>query len=91
MTPRKKAQRFFLGFFYQLIEVPATIILGLWFLLQLIDGLASLGVESSAGGVALFEHIGGFVAGVLLGLIVRATSRQPPPRGLGSPNGASVG
>ena len=81
----------FLGFFYQLLEVPALVVLGLWFLLQLIDGLASLGVESSAGGVALFEHIGGFVVGVLLGLLARSTTRQSPPRGLGSPDGVSVG
>ena len=33
----------FLGFFYQLIDVPAIIVLGFWFVLQLIDGIASLG------------------------------------------------
>src|SRR4029078_9717698 len=47
----------FLGFFYQLLQVPAIIVLGLWFVLQLIDGVASLGVSSTAGGVALFEHV----------------------------------
>jgi membrane associated rhomboid family serine protease len=71
--------------------VPALIVLGLWFVLQLIDGLASLGVESSAGGVALFEHIGGFVIGVLIGLVVRATSPPPPARGFGPPDGVGVG
>ncbi|HEX5823121.1 MAG TPA: rhomboid family intramembrane serine protease [Candidatus Limnocylindrales bacterium] len=81
----------FLGFFYQLLEVPALVVLGLWFVLQLIDGLASLGVESSAGGVALFEHIGGFVVGVVIGLVVRSTARRLPPRGLGSPDGVGVG
>ena len=81
----------FLGFFYQLLEVPALIVLGLWFVLQLIDGLASLGVENSAGGVALFEHIGGFIVGVAIGLVVRSTSAPPPPRGLRSPGGVGVG
>ena len=33
----------FLGFFYQLIDVPAVLVLGFWFVLQLIDGLTSLG------------------------------------------------
>ena len=33
----------FLGFFYQLIDVPAIIVLGFWFVLQLLDGLTSLG------------------------------------------------
>ena len=37
----------FLGFFYQLIEVPAIVVLGFWFVLQLIDGLASLGVAGA--------------------------------------------
>jgi membrane associated rhomboid family serine protease len=64
----------FLGFFYQLLQVPAIIVLGLWFVLQLIDGVASLGVSSTSGGVALFEHIGGFVAGVAVGVIVRTVS-----------------
>jgi membrane associated rhomboid family serine protease len=81
----------FLGFFYQLLEVPALVVLGLWFVLQLIDGLASLGVENSAGGVALFEHIGGFVVGVVIGLVVRSTSPRPPSRGLGSLDQIGVG
>ncbi len=53
----------FLGFFYQLIDVPAIIVLGFWFVLQLLDGLASLGTTSTGGGVAFFAHIGGFVVG----------------------------
>ena len=57
----------FLGFFYQLIDVPAVLVLGFWFVLQLIDGLASLGVVETGGGVAFFAHIGGFVAGALVG------------------------
>ena len=81
----------FLGFFYQLLQVPALIVLGLWFVLQLIDGIASLGVESSAGGVALFEHIGGFIAGVAIGLVLRSATRRPPPRELREPDGVGVG
>jgi membrane associated rhomboid family serine protease len=81
----------FLGFFYQLLQVPAVIVLGLWFLLQLIDGIASLGVESSANGVALFEHIGGFLTGVAIGLAVRTLAGRRRPRGLGSPGGVGVG
>jgi membrane associated rhomboid family serine protease len=62
----------FLGFFAQLIEVPALVILGFWFVLQLLDGVASLGATSAQGGVAFFAHIGGFVAGALVGLTVRS-------------------
>ncbi len=66
----------FLVFFYQLIEVPALMVLGFWFLLQLVDGAASLGAASAQGGVAFFAHIGGFVAGALVGLLIRATGRR---------------
>jgi membrane associated rhomboid family serine protease len=62
----------FLGFFYQLINVPALVVLVLWFGLQLLSGFMSLGAGSAVdAGVAVFAHIGGFVAGVVVGLIVR--------------------
>jgi membrane associated rhomboid family serine protease len=63
----------FLGFFYQLVEVRAVFVLGFWFALQLADGIASLGLAGAEGGVAFFAHIGGFVAGVAIGLLVRGT------------------
>jgi membrane associated rhomboid family serine protease len=69
----------FLGFFYQLIDVPAVIVLVFWFVLQLVDGIASLGVTDSSGGVAFFAHIGGFVFGALLGLVMRAVGRRARP------------
>jgi membrane associated rhomboid family serine protease len=67
----------FLGFFYQLIEVPALLVLGFWFVLQLIDGVASLGATNAQGGVAFFAHIGGFVAGALVAAVIRG--RGPGP------------
>ncbi len=69
----------FLGFFYQLIEVPAIILLGFWFVLQLIDGLGSLGGTTAGGGVAFFAHIGGFVAGAVVGLVLAARGRLRSP------------
>jgi membrane associated rhomboid family serine protease len=46
-------------------RVTAAVFIGIWFLMQLINGLGSItSVES--GGVAYFAHIGGFIAGVLL-------------------------
>jgi membrane associated rhomboid family serine protease len=69
----------FLGFFYQLIDVPAVVVLVFWFLLQLIDGIASLGVTDASGGVAFFAHIGGFVFGALVGLVIRAVGRRSGP------------
>jgi rhomboid family protein len=73
----------FLVLFYQLMEVPAVALLGLWFGLQLFYGLASLGAASDASsGIAVFAHIGGFLAGMALGLGVRllGPGRRPPVR-----------
>jgi membrane associated rhomboid family serine protease len=70
-----------LGFFYQLMNVPAVIVLGFWFVLQLIDGLTSLGVTQGGGGVAFFAHIGGFVAGAVaarLAVSLGGRLRRPP-------------
>ncbi len=67
----------FLVFFYQLIEVPALLVLGFWFLLQVVDGVTSLGATSADGGIAFFAHIGGFVAGVVVGLLVRGRPGRP--------------
>jgi membrane associated rhomboid family serine protease len=68
----------FLGFFIQFVALPAVIVLGLWFVLQLLPGFASLGAANAAeGGVAFFAHIGGFVMGMACGLLVRA---RPGPR-----------
>jgi membrane associated rhomboid family serine protease len=64
----------FLGFFAQLIQVPAILVLGFWFVLQLFSGLMSLGAAGADGGVAVFAHIGGFLFGVAVGLVVRALS-----------------
>jgi membrane associated rhomboid family serine protease len=48
------------------MEVPAFMALGLWFLFQLVSGLGILGADSQAGGVAYAAHIGGFIAGCVL-------------------------
>jgi membrane associated rhomboid family serine protease len=74
----------FLGFFIQLIKIPAAIVLGFWFVLQLVDGVASLGVSQS-GGVAFFAHIGGFVAGAIVAWLVGLAQgvQRTRPRGVG--------
>lgn len=52
--------------FVSFIDLPAYLVLGFWFVSQLFSGVASLGLETSGGGVAFFAHIGGFVAGMIL-------------------------
>ncbi len=57
-----------LGFFSQLVRVPAMIVLGLWFVFQFLSGAARVG---EAGGVAYWAHVGGFIAGAALILVFR--------------------
>ena len=57
---------------------PAWLVLGLWFLVQFFNGAASLGVQTSTGGVAFFAHIGGFVFGLILTQLVMFFYPQPP-------------
>jgi membrane associated rhomboid family serine protease len=68
----------FFGFFIRVVQVPALVFLPIWFLLQLLPGVASLGAANAeaAGGVAWFAHIGGFVAGPLLLLLLGGFSRR---------------
>jgi membrane associated rhomboid family serine protease len=58
-----------LGIFITRIAVPAFLMLGYWFLLQLLGGLPSLGDET--GGVAFWAHAGGFLAGAILILVFK--------------------
>jgi len=67
----------FLGFFYQLLNVPALLILGFWFVLQLISGFGSLGGDTAQGGVAFFAHIGGFAFGMVIGALLRVRGAGP--------------
>jgi membrane associated rhomboid family serine protease len=54
-----------LGIFFWTARVPAWVFIGLWFLLQLVNGVASVS-NATAGGIAYSAHIGGFVTGLLL-------------------------
>jgi membrane associated rhomboid family serine protease len=54
-------------FFFPMVELPAWIFIGGWFLLQFLSGAASIGSASAlSGGTAWWAHVGGFAAGVLL-------------------------
>jgi membrane associated rhomboid family serine protease len=62
-------------FFLQVVEIPAVFFLLIWFIWQLMSGVATIGART--GGVAFWAHVGGFVAGMVLGPVLR--SRRPPP------------
>ena len=64
--------------FIMIRELPAVLLLGFWFVLQLFSGVGSLGVRDAQdmGGVAYFAHIGGFVAGMILIVLMGGMRRR---------------
>jgi membrane associated rhomboid family serine protease len=66
-------------FFVTIVELPALLVLGLWFGLQVLYGQAQLSDPAGGGGVAYFAHIGGFLFGLLLiRAFVLRRKRLPP-------------
>jgi membrane associated rhomboid family serine protease len=64
--PRARIHTFvFLVIIFTTIQVPAFIVISIWFATQVMSGLGTLGTNTG-GGVAWFAHIGGFIMGVLL-------------------------
>src|SRR5262249_49085611 len=63
--------------FITTVDLPAFVILIYWLLLQLLSGVASIGAagDPMEGGVAFFAHVGGFLAGIPLMILLR-----PKPR-----------
>jgi membrane associated rhomboid family serine protease len=69
-----------LGFYMDRIAVPAVLMLGYWFLFQILGGIPSL--QGEGGGVAFFAHVGGFLAGLLLIPVFRKPARVAAHREL---------
>lgn len=66
-----------LGVFVTLTMLPAWMMIGYWFLLQVISGVLSLNMGGGeSGGVAFFAHIGGFVVGLALVMLFRDRDRE---------------
>jgi len=63
-------------FFIQIVEVPALLFLGLWFLIQFLSGSITLGNSAAAAGVAWWAHIGGFAVGAGYTLFKLRTIRE---------------
>jgi membrane associated rhomboid family serine protease len=62
---------FFLIFFFWRVELPAVLVLGYWFLIQFVTGYEMLAIQSATGGgVAWWAHVGGFLTGLVLALIL---------------------
>jgi rhomboid family protein len=63
MFPRARVYTLVIFFFITAVELPALVVLGGWFVLQLFSGVGSLGTDVN-GGVAYWAHVGGFVFGL---------------------------
>ena len=62
--------------FWELIEVPAILFLGFWFLLQLLSGVGSVGAGQDLSGIAFWAHIAGFATGAVAIFFFRRPERQ---------------
>jgi membrane associated rhomboid family serine protease len=69
--------------FLTTVEIPAYVILLYWFAIQFFSGVGTVGYSQlSQGGVAWFAHVGGFLAGVILILVMRTRARYQRRRDL---------
>jgi membrane associated rhomboid family serine protease len=85
MFPRRRVLTLVIFFFITFVYLPAFVVLGMWFVFQLISGVGSLGQDVNVGGgIAFWAHIGGFVFGLVMALLFfpkeRLGARPPPPR-----------
>lgn len=70
-----------------LVDIPAWLLIGLWILIQALNGLSVFGVTSGdTGGVAYFAHLGGFAVGLLTAILYRWFA----PRAPASPEGKAA-
>jgi membrane associated rhomboid family serine protease len=61
----------FLVLYLDVIEVPALIFLGVWLVMQLLAGIASMGAGAADGGMAIGAHLAGFGVGLIAGFFLR--------------------
>ena len=67
-----------LFFWWEIIELPALVLLGFWFLMQLFSaGAIAVTAHTSGGGVAFMAHVAGFVAGMIVVFVLRQRQERP--------------
>jgi membrane associated rhomboid family serine protease len=83
LHPRAKVLTLvFIVFFVTVIEIPAMVMLGLWFILQFIPAIGQVATPDvgGEGGVAYLAHVGGFLFGLAtVKLLTRGKPRDPDP------------
>jgi rhomboid family protein len=65
LFPRARVLTLIIFFFITVVEIPAGVVLAIWFVLQLFSGVGELGADVG-GGVAYWAHVGGFAFGALV-------------------------
>jgi membrane associated rhomboid family serine protease len=70
----------FIIVFITTVDIPAAFLLLYWFAIQFFSGVGSVGYSTSDGGVAWFAHVGGFIAGMLLVMVMPTQQRVRPWR-----------
>ena len=65
----------FLGWFINITAIPAILLIGIWFLIQLLSGVGSL-ANVNNGGVAYMAHVGGFIFGAVFGRLFESRRRR---------------
>jgi membrane associated rhomboid family serine protease len=71
----------FIILFFTVIELPALVLLGLWFVEQAVFGAVHLtDPAGGGGGVAYFAHVGGFVFGLIAVRLLAHRRKPVPPR-----------
>lgn len=83
LYPKAKILTVVLYGFPIIVPIPAILFLGFWFLMQWFLGVQNILVIKSAGGVAYWAHVGGFVAGVILALIFGSKRKRSREQNFG--------
>jgi membrane associated rhomboid family serine protease len=86
LYPFNRIKALLIFYFVTVVRLPAVLMLGFWFLLQLLNAVGSVGLADQVN-VAFFAHVGGFLAGMVIGGVYRLLPGQPrwpahlrPPR-----------
>jgi membrane associated rhomboid family serine protease len=78
LYPHSRVLTMIFPFIFWIIEIPAPFFLGYWFLIQVFSGVGTVALSTgtTAGGVAFWAHIAGFLAGLLMVFVFRRPERQ---------------
>jgi membrane associated rhomboid family serine protease len=64
-----------LGWWTRITFIPAALLIGLWFLIQIFDQVGAVADVKTGGGVAYMAHVGGFIFGAVTGRLFEGFRR----------------